>query len=514
MKKFLAVLLACAALCGCAAAKDEIVISTGVNMVAGKFDPTTGFGAWGPDIFHCHLLKIGANNELVFDLATSEKISPDGLTYVYELRKDAKFADGMPLTAKDVVFTFETTKVKASAVDLSMMESVKALDDYTVEFKLSKPWSLFSYNVSYLGIATAHAYNADTYGERPLCSGAWKIIDFQKDQQLILAPNEHYYGPKSPFKRVTILKVDEDAALAVAQSGKLDFVYIESEYTNVPVKDMKLLSIDVLGSLAVNLPVIPEGTAPNGNKVGNNVTCDPAIRKALNIGINRAELVERALNGRGTPSYSIGGDTLPWTARIAFDDNRVEEAKKLLDDAGWKVGPDGVRVKNGVRAEFTVTGRSNDNARYNTVVALADNVKALGIKINAKSAPWADARKIARSTPTCWIFGAPSPSDFYLYFHSDNINRATIGNPPSYGNPKVDELIDRALAETDHAVANQCWQQAEALTAEDVPFLFISHPQNNYLVREGLVIPPLGHVPVKNQGLSIMENLNLWSWAD
>ena len=511
-KSILAALLVSVALCGTAAAKDEIVISTGVNMVAGKFDPTTGHGVWGPDIFHCHLVKVGADNKLELDLAVSEKVDEGGTTYTYEIRKDAKFADGVPLTAKDVVFTFETAKSKASAADLSAMESVKALDDYTVEFKLSKPWSLFPYVVSFVGIVPAHAYK-EGYGDRPLGSGAWKIVDFQKGQQLILAPNEHYYGPKSPFKRVTILKVDEDAALAAAQSGQLDFVYVESEYAHTPVKGMKLLALDVLGALAVNLPVIPETTLADGTKVGNNVTCDPAVRKALNIGINRAELVERALNGMGKPAYSIGGDTLPWTARIAFEDNRVEEAKKLLDDAGWKVGPDGVRVKDGVRAEFTVTGRANDMARYNTVVALADDVKKLGIKINAKSAPWAEARK-ARHTPTCWIIGAPSPSDFYLYYHSSQINKGVIGNPPSYSEPKVDALINNALEVTHRAVSDACWQEAESVASEAVPFLYISRPQNCYLVREGLVIPPLGKVPVKNQGLSIMENLNQWSWAE
>ncbi|MBR1895415.1 MAG: ABC transporter substrate-binding protein, partial [Pyramidobacter sp.] len=106
-KSILAALLVSVALCGTAAAKDEIVISTGVNMVAGKFDPTTGHGVWGPDIFHCHLVKVGADNKLELDLATAEKVSEDGATYTYEIRKDAKFADGAPLTAKDVVFTFE-----------------------------------------------------------------------------------------------------------------------------------------------------------------------------------------------------------------------------------------------------------------------------------------------------------------------------------------------------------------------------------------------------------------------
>ena len=90
----------------------------------------------------------------------------------------------------------------------------------------------------------------------------------------------------------------------------------------------------------------------------------------------------------------------------------------------------------------------------------------------------------------------------------------TDSRPPSFSNPKVDELIDKALASTDRAALEKMWQEAETLASESVPFLYISRPQNCYLVNEHLVIPPLGKVPVKNQGLSIMENLNLWSWAD
>lgn len=512
-KSFLAALALAAVLCGTAMAKDEIVISTGVNMVAGKFDPILGHGVWGPDIFHCHLLKSGKDNVLEKDLAVREKISGDGLSYTYEIRRDVKFADGTPLTAQDIVFTYEKTKASVSAADLTVMESVKALDDFTVEFTLSEPSSLFPYALSFVGIVPAHAYH-EAYGDRPVCSGAWRVVDFQKDQQLILEPNPYYYGTKSPFRRVTILKIDEDAALAAAQSGQLDLVLVNAEYAHSAVEGMKLLSLDVLGTLAVNLPVIPEGTAPDGSKTGNNVTCDPAIRKALDIGINRRQLVERALNGMGTPACSIGSDTLPWAAHIDFEDNRVEEAKKLLEDAGWKdTDGDGIREKNGVKAEFTVTGRSNDLDRYNTVVALADNAKALGIRIIARSAPWAECRK-ARAVPTCWSVGAPSPMDFRLYYHSSNINKAVINNPSSYSNPDVDALIDQAMRATDQNTASTFWSKAEARAAADVPFLYISRPRNNYLVRKGLRLPPLNKIPVRNQGLSVVENMNEWSWDD
>lgn len=516
MKRSVIAALVCGAILSCGMAwakpKEEIVISGGDNAVAGMFDPTMGYGVWAHDIFHCHLLKVGKDNKLEKDLAVSEAISPDGLKYTYEIRRDAKFADGHPLTAQDVAFTFEKTKSRASAADLTMLEGVKVLDDYTVEFTLSSPWSIFPHIVTYIGIVPAHAYT-ENYGDRPLGSAAWRVLDFQKGQQMILEPNPHYYGPKSPFRRVSIFKLDADTALAAAQSGQLDFVAVEPEFALNEVKGMKLLTLDVLNSLAVNLPVIPEGIGPDGKKVGNSVTCDAAVRKALNIGINRRLLVEQALNGMGKPAYSIGDD-LPWTSRTTFEDNRVEEAKKILEDAGWKdIDGDGVREKNGVKARFVATGRSNDMGRYNTMVALAQNAKALGIDIAVKSAPWAEARH-ARAIPTCWSIGYPSPADFYLYHHSSQINRGVIGNPASYSNAKVDELIDAALRATDQAEADRFWKEAEKTAAQDVPFLYVCRTQNVYFVREGLQIPSLGKVPVRNQGGAGLENLNEWYWSE
>lgn len=134
---------------------------------------------------------------------------------------------------------------------------------------------------------------------------------------------------------------------------------------------MTVLTMPTVDSFSINLPVIPE-TTEDGQIVGNNVTSDIAIRQALNIGINRQAIIDNALSGCGTPAFSTSPEA-PWSSKYTFQDNRVEEAKKLLEDAGWKdTDGDGIREKNGVKAEFTVTGRSNDLARYNTVVALAE----------------------------------------------------------------------------------------------------------------------------------------------
>lgn len=492
-----------------APAKDEIVITVGNNLVAGKFDPTIGYGVWNADIFHAHLFKIGKENALVQDLAVKETISPDGKTYTYEIRKDAKFADGKPLTAKDIEFTFKKAMSRASAADLTMVAGVKAVDDTHVEFTLKQPWSTFPYLLTSVGIVPQHAYT-DAYGDKPVCSGAWKVVDFQKGQQLILAPNEHYYGPKSKFKKVTILKMDEDAALAGAKSGKLDVVLVNADFAGNEVKGMKLKAYDTTDIFVINLPVIKEGVEKE-KKVGNNVTCDPAIRKALNIGIDRKGIISKGLNGYGKPAYGFGVYR-PWGSGTSFADNKVEEAKKILADAGWKdTNGDGIVDKNGVNAEFTITGRSNDLARYNTVVALAEEAKKLGIKIVPKSAAWAECR-IARNIPTNWSFGEADPITVYRQYHSSQVDVNKIGNPSTYKNPEADALMEKAIKALNRDEANKFWQESLKRTEADVPSLVLCNPQNLYFIRDGLQIPDFGKVIPRSQGVSIVENMNEWSW--
>ncbi len=503
-------------LAGCAAkdekkaAKDEITISAGVNLVAGAFDPTAGYGVWAPDIFHSHLLQVKEKNQLANDLATAYEISPDGLTYTFKIRNDAKFSDGHPLTSADVVFTFETTKSKASAADLTMLNSVEALDDSTVVFRLKYPWSTFLFNLSEVGIVPKHAYNKN-YGDQPIGSGAWKVMEFVKDQKLILVPNEHYYGIKPKLKKVTILKLDEDAALAAAKSGKLDVVLVESEFAKTEVAGMKLYKMPAMDAFTVNLPTVPEMTDANGKKVGNNVTSDLAIRKALNMGINREGIIQNALSGLGTAAYGAAPE-LVWSNGDSFKDNQVEEAKKILEAAGWQdTDGDGVREKNGVKAEIVITGRSNDQARYNTVVALAEDAKKLGIRIVPKSAPWAECRE-ARNIPTCWVFGQPNPIEFYRYYDSSQIGKAVIGNPSSYTNAAVDGVIKKALTATKPDEINGYWQEGQTLAQPDVPYLWITRPDVTYLVKEGLEIASLNKLPTRGQGISIVENMNEWTW--
>ena len=496
------------------AQKDELVIYIGQGMTSGGYDPCTGYGMYGYGIFHSTLLKFNAKIEAEPDLAVDYKVSSDGLKYTYTLRDDVKFSDGTPVTAQDVAFTYLTAKNSGSSVDLTMLEKATALNNTTVEFTLNKPFSTFASTTALLGIVPEHAYG-ENYGDNPIGSGPFKVAQLDKEQQLIVVPNEYYYGEKSHFKKITILNLDEETALANARSGQLDVVMVNPEYSKETVPGMHLVSLPTVDNRGFNLPTIAETTLTDGKVIGNNVTADLAIRKALNIGIDRKAIIENALNGVGVPAYGRV-DALPWfNTDTPFADNRVEEARQILENAGWKdTDGDGIREKNGVKAEFTITGRTDDLQRYNLAVALSQNAKPLGINLKAESLDWAKCKEISRTTPTCFGSGDYNPIDLYNAYYSGMMNTG-INNPSSYKNKTVDGYIEKALAATSIDEAIEYWKKAQwdgttGINA-DYPFLWIVNIDHTYFVRDKLnlgnqLIHPHGH------GVPVIANLNEWHW--
>jgi peptide/nickel transport system substrate-binding protein len=494
--------------------KDELVISVGSGQASGGYDPCTGYGTYGYGIFHSALLKFNPKIEVEPDLATGYTVSDDGLTYTYKLREGLKFSDGEPIKASDVAFTYMTAKKSGSSVDLTMLDRAEAPDDLTVVFTLNRRWSPFASTTALLGIVPEHAYD-ENYGDNPVCSGPFKVAQLNKDQQVIVVPNEYYHGKKSPFKKITILDLDEEAALASAKSGQLDVVMVNPEYALEEVAGMRLETFKTVDNRGFNLPVIAETKDAEGNIIGNNVTCNFEIRKALNIGIDRVTIIKNALNGIGVPAYGRV-DALPWChEQTAFEDKRVKEACDLLESSGWiDTDGDGIREKNGQKAEFRITGRTDDLQRYNLAVALSEDAKKLGINIIAEAVAWEDCKKMSRNIPTCWGSGNYSPIDLYNEYSTNNLG-VGIQNTASYSSPKVDAYFEKALGATSMEEAIKYWKLAqwdgEGGINADYPYLWIVNIDHTYFVREGLDlgeqrIHPHGH------GAPVIANLNEWSY--
>lgn len=499
--------------------KDSLTISIGSGFEDGNFDPCTGYGTFGYDLFHTSLLKITTEVKTEGDLATDYNVSEDGLIYTFTLRDDVKFSDGQKLKPEDVVFTFNTAKNSGSSVDLTMMDKAEVIDGNKVQFTLNKPYSPFTRTVALLGIVPEHAYN-EAYASNPIGTGPFKVKQLDVGQQLIVEPNEYYYGTKSQFKQITFLSIDEETALAAAKSGQLDLVMVNPEYAGETVDGMHIENIKTSDNRGFNLPCIPETVNAAGETVGNNVTSDPVVRKALNIGISRQEIIDNALNGVGTASW-VRFEGLPWAnEEPAFQDGQLEEAKAMLEEAGWvDTDGDGIREKNGLKCEFRISGRTDDLQRYNLAVALSENAKPLGINIIAEALDWTTCKQTARNVPTCIGTGDYSFVDVYNAFHSSfaGVDVVNLSNSAMYSNPAVDAYLDKMIAATSEEEAIELGKKAQYDGSTganvDFPYIWLVNIDHTYFVRDGLDlgtqrIHPHGH------GAPVIQNLNEWTYSN
>lgn len=313
----------------------EIVVAIGGESKEG-YDPTLGWGRYGSPIFQSTLLKRDQNLKIANDLAEAVKVSDDKLTWTVTIRKDAKFSDGQPLTAKDVAYTFTKAAASAGKTDVTNLAEARATSDYEVQLKLKQPQSTFVNRLATLGVVPEEGHN-DGYAKSPIGSGPYKLVRWDQGQQLIVEASLLYYGPKPQFTCITFLFTSEDAAsLTMAKAGKVQSAAVPSSLATQHVPNMKLIQVKSVDNRGMLFPTQPAGskTSSKGHPVGNDVTNDPAIRKAVNFAVDRKVLVAGVLEGYGSPAFAPASGT-PWDQpQAAIQDANVDEAKKILAEAG------------------------------------------------------------------------------------------------------------------------------------------------------------------------------------
>lgn len=499
------------------AVKDEVVI--GFPSVPSNYDPLNGFSS-GVQLLFSALVQTNAAMEVVPDLAVSYTISDDALTYTFQLRDDARFSDGAPVTAEDVVFSFQTAMDNATSIDLSMVESVSEADGAVV-IRLKQPRSTFILTVTSVGIVPKQAYGED-FALHPVGSGPYQLAQYDVDQQFILEANEYYYGGAPAIRRAVFIKMaDEDTRLIAAKSGQVDITLTSAAIAaSNAIDGYYLLSQKSLDNMGVAAPVLPDTGLVNGDgyPVGNNVTCDTAIRKALAYGIDRQKICDEALNGHATPAYSEN-DGMPWSnpdCAVPFD---PEYAVHLLEEAGWvDTDGDGIREREGVKAAFSVLYFSGDSVRQAVAMSLSNQAREqLGIDIHVEGAG-EDLSQRMFSEPLILAWGSSNPMTSYLLFHSSNAGKADWYNPEFYQNAAVDAYLDAALSARSLEEAIPYWQKAQwdgetgTSMRGDAPYIFLINKDHLYWVRNGL---DTGEQKIHAHGDAwpLVQNLREWSWA-
>ena len=493
MKKTLFLLLALSLLAGCqhrpvgnfspepgTSKPLTVVLPTTAEPAAG-FDPAFGWGAGEhvhEPLIQSTLTVTNADLTIGYDLADSMEVSGDGLTWTVKIRDDVKFTDGEPLTAEDVAFTYNTVKAASSVSDFTMLDYAEAADGTTVLFHMTRPFSIWPYTMAITGILPEHSYDPASYGANPIGSGRYILKQWDRGQQVILEANPAYYGAQPRMEQVTILFMEEDAAFLAVQAGQADLAYTSAAYSDQGVNGFSLLSVRTVDNRGINI-ALADGSPLDA----------PAVRAAINRGIDRQAMIDHVLNGYGTPAYSVC-DELPWynpVSEVAYD-------------------PEGSRaVLNGKGISLTVHYPAGDSVRQGLAAELANQLGELGIEADIKGVGWDTAYDDARYNPLIWGWGAHTPMELYNLHHSGPTQYVL------YSSKAVDAYMDQALACTDLEESYALWQQAQEEIARDVPWVWLVNVDHLYWVRGGLHVAeqklhPHGH------GWSIVNNVDQWSW--
>ena len=529
-------LAASAALAGCAGrqgaggSSDSVVTPKGSTQVVIAMNPTSepaaGFDplvAWGcgehvhEPLIQSTLITTDEDLNFVNDLATDYLCSSDGLVWTFTIRDDVVFSDGEPLSARDVAFTVNGVIDSAmSEADLSMVDRAVAVSDTVVELHLNKPHNALLYTLAVLGIVPEHAYGPE-YGRNPIGSGRYVLERWDKGQQVIFTANPKYYGRKPSMERVVVVFMDEDAALAAVQKGEVDIAYTYATHARQAFEGYELAAYKTVDSRGVSLPSVPAG----GTKLvegdmafntGNDVTADVAVRRAINCGLDRDAVIEHVLDGYGKVAYSVG-DGMPWSSPDMKVELDREKAARLLDEAGWKRGEDGVRSRDGVRAAFDIWYSSDDSVRQALANEFANQMAELGLEVTPRGGSWDEIYLHQFSQPVLWGWGSNSPVEVYELNYSTG-----WGNYSCYESEITDAYLDEALAQTDVEASYEYWRKAMWDGVEGVApqgaatWAWIANVDHLYFKCEGLDVAhqkphPHGH------GWSLVNNVDAWSWA-
>lgn len=426
------------------------------------------------------LIKFDRELRPVPDLARElPTVSPDGQTVTVHLRPDVRFHDGRPLTADDVVFTWQAildprvpTPLRAVLALDGLIGDVRAVDRHTVEFSLTRPDPAFIEKL-YVGIVPRHLLagedlNTAPFNRAPVGTGPYVFREWSPGSRIVLEANPAYFaGPVAIERIVYIFVPDENTRAAMLSNGTVDVARLSPQ-----------LAARFLGDERFHVVVPPTASITQVSLPNDNpVLADARVRRALAMAVDRQTLVDTIWNGMGQVAY---GPILPghWaydgTAHIPYD---PAGARELLREAGWVEGPDGFFVKDGQRLAFTLMYLPNLEEDRRIALALRSFWAAVGADVAVEAV--ASPAYLDRLHRDAWLHGVGLPYDpDYVFWSSYHSRFADDGDPTTnrarMRNPEVDAALEAGRRTMDPDARREAYVAMQRALREDGSYLFIT----------------------------------------
>src|SRR5215469_275652 len=469
-------------------------------------DPTTFNTIFSSDtassslrgMMFAELLDFKADGTLIPMIAKEvPKVESDQLTYRFNLRQDVKWSDGQPITSDDVLFTYSlmagsTYDYKAINSrywpDLEQyLDSVKAPDKYSVIMKTKVPYAPFLTNYVFAPLpkhvlepvvqkSAADFRKADFNFAPTVVSGAFMFDRWDKSQQVVLKANPGYFRGRPNLDSYVMKTVPDGVAIAnQLKTGEID---VGNGVEPSLWDDMATASNVSRTSFAqAGWDYYAYDMDPTNPKrpVTGKIFGDPAtgktVRQALYHAVDRQSLADRVYFKQADVATTVEPPT-SWAlstnvTKYPYD---PKKAADLLDQAGWKPGPDGVRIKDGVRFSFEIITNVGNKARETTIQVLAESWKKIGVEAQPKPIQFTEYVKTSTTRDFDMVMGGISAGvdpDLSQIYHSRVIGKGL--NRMGYRNSQLDDLLDKAVQVLDQGKRKQIYAQVQQILTEDLP---------------------------------------------
>jgi len=409
-------------------------------------------------------------------LAEKWEASEDGMTYTVYLRKGVTFHDGTDFNTATMKAWYEIIKDSASGKFFysTYVDGLTIIDDYTLEYNLKVPLGDYFMNAlaNYSMIFSTEAYmklGEDGLRKNPVGTGPYTLKEWSVDQIVLEANPDYWGGP--PTKQEVVFKALPDASAAVlsAEAGEIDLMDYAPAASAKAIEENGKLDVRVVkapsyqnGLIMVNLEAAP---------LDNH-----ALRKAIAHAIDREFVVDVATEGTGIPNAQVLAPTVsgydPDYTGLAYDPNA---AKALLAEAGFPGGqglPEiSLMIYDGLTKQAEI---------------IQENMRNIGITLKVEIVELNTWFERARSGDFMlnmlpWGVGTVGAAHMYL-FHSDSIG--TRGNYGKYSSPEVDDLLNKAMQETDRSKMIAFMQEANRIITEDAAFINVYTPAEVFVVNK------------------------------
>ncbi len=438
-------------------------------------------------------LFLGGYNPLPFPALKNEKkerLFTAEPIIRFALRNDVRWHDGAPFTSADVAFTYRAIMDERVASprssDFELVSSVTTPDPYSVVVRYSKPFSpaLTSWMQAML---PAHLLEkvepakwAEFYNRHPIGTGPFKFDAWKTNEYIRLVKNPDYFRGSPWLDSIVFRVLPDPLTLQLAfQTHQVDFWGVEPWAVKGVEKDPRFEIFSSAGNMY--------------NYIGWNLRRplfqDLRVRQALAQAVNVPQMIKYILYSRGQQSNGI------FTPKMWFYDPDIKPlpydpkaASALFDEAGWKPGPDGIRVRDGKRLSFTLLANNGNEVRRDIATLVQDDLKKIGVEVKVEIYEWAVLLKrfVNKGDFDAIVLGWGLGNDFdqYAIWHSSQTHPEEL-NFINYRNPEVDHLLTDLRQEYSRPEIIRMAGELQRTIYDDQPYLFLFVPEGTSVMWKG-----------------------------